>query len=150
MRTMFSLLMLFVLAGCSSWNISYAPVPLNTSDQEAAEVVVIRDATYFAGEIGKRDNDWVVAVDDQPYAVLGTGQYTMFPVSVGKAHDVGIKRHDVWWHDSKVAVNLEPGRRYFYLAGVADLYSAGIKEISAEEGQAWMAKSRYVQVANPQ
>ncbi|MEJ2689783.1 MAG: hypothetical protein P8130_07510 [Deltaproteobacteria bacterium] len=149
MRKMLCFMVLFLLGGCSSWNVAYAPVPTNSTDQDTAEVVVIRDMTCFAGQAGKMDDNWLVAVDGHSYVGLRAGQYTMFAVSTDKAHEVGVKRHDVWWHDTKIPVILEPGNRYFYLAGVADLYSAGIKQITEEEGKAWMAKNRYIQVANP-
>lgn len=149
MRKMLFFILLFGLAGCSSWNVAYAPVPLHTADKDAAEVVVIRDMTYFSGTIGKMDNTWVVDVDDHAYAGLRPGQYTMFAVSTDKAHKVGVKRHDVWWQDTSVPVILEPGQQYYYLARVADPTSVGFNEISPEEGRAWVAKSHYVQVANP-
>ena len=149
MRKMLCLMLLLGLSGCSSWNVAYAPVPLHTADLDTAEVVVIRDMTYFAGTIGKMDDNWVVAVDDHAYAGLRPGQYTMFSVSADKAHEIGIKRHDVWWQDTKVPTILEPGKRYYYLARVADMTSVGFDAITPEEGQAWVGKSRYVQVANP-
>lgn len=150
MHRMLCFMLLFVLTGCSGWNVVYAPVPLNTSNQETAEVVVIRDMTYFSGQLGKSQDNWVIAVDNRNYAGLRPGQYTMFPVSVDKSHHLAVKHYDIWWHDSKIQVILEPGQRYYYLVGVTeDHLSAGIKQISAEEGQAWVAKSHYVQVANP-
>lgn len=150
MRRMLCFVLLFVLAGCSGWKVAYAPVSLNTPDQNTAQVVVIRNMTYFAGQVGRMKKIWVVAVDDHNYASLRPGQYTMFPVSVNKGHEIGVKRYDLWWHDTKIPVALEPGQRYYFLARVdTDQNTVGIKQINAEEGKAWMAKSRYVQVANP-
>lgn len=149
MRRMLCFMLLFVLAGCSSKNVAFDPVPLNTKAPEVAEVVVIRDLTYFYGQDDTNKGGWVVALDDRNYSRLLPGQYTIFPVPTGEPHSISVKRWDVWWHKEQIQALLEPGKRYYYLTGVGDLYSTGLHQVEEEEGRAWMVKSNYVQVTRP-
>ena len=149
MRKMFWFMLLVLLAGCSTSTIVYDPVALSSGDPETAEMVVIRDATYFPGQLDSTQDHWVVAVDGRNYAGLGFGQYTKFQASAGEAHELAVKRQDIWWHKEILPVLLEPGKKYYYLTGVKDHTMVGITQISEEEGQAWMARSSYVQVSNP-
>lgn len=149
MRRIFCFMLLLLLSGCSTRNIVYDPVALHSGDPETAEVVVIRDATYFPGQIDSTQDHWVVAMDGRNYAGLGIGQYTLFQASAGVAHELAVKRQDIWWHEEKVPVLFEPGKRYYYLTGVKDHTVVGVTRITEEEGQAWMSRSRYVQVRNP-
>jgi len=140
--------MLVVLAGCSSRNLAFDPVSLRNSNSDTAEVVVIREPTRFMGQKGKASDRWIVGVDGRNIGELLPGQYTFFTVPTGDTHEMAIKRWDVWWHEASLPVVLEPGKRYYYVVGVFDLFSSGISATSAEQGRAWMAKSRYVPVKN--
>ena len=149
MRKFLCFILLLVLSGCTSWNIAFDPVSLRNRTTDDAEVVVIRDLTRFSGTAGTTLDRWVVGLDGHHYGELRPGQYTIFAVPTDEAHNLEVKRWDVWWHVASAPVIFEPGRRYYFLVGVSDLFSSGLLAISEEQGRAWMAKSRYVQVNKP-
>jgi len=140
--------LLAVMAGCSSRNLAFDPVSLRNPKSESAEVVVIREPTRFMGQKGSASDRWVVGVDGRNIGELLPGQYTFFSVPTNDPHAMEIKRWDMWWHKASLPVILEPGKRYYYVVGVFDLFSSGISATSEEQGKAWMAKSRYVPVKN--
>jgi len=148
-RLLCFVLLVLLSSGCSSRNLAYDPVPIKNRAPDAAEVVVIRDLTRFAGQEDTAMDRWVVGLDGRNYGELRPGQYTIFPVPTEQAYSLEVKRWDVWWHVASLPVIFEPGKRYYYLAGVSDLFSAGLSPLSEEEARAWLAKSRYVPVNNP-
>ena len=122
------LMLVFILAACTSGKTEFFPSRGNSTD--VAEVAVIRQSRMFGLGFSMK-----VLLDGEVIARLKAGQHVTFFVEPG-VHNIGIPK-------SNINVMLESGRRhYFAIKTDSSQFGFEIERISEKKGIQWMAQSR--------
>ena len=129
-----------IFAGCAGPKAHLQPVTV-AEGKTAAEVVVIRDMTYYLKDFEGNVDPWVVAIDGTGIAELWMGEYTSFRVEAGRSHTLTIRRWDTWWQDVDEPFVFEPGEKYYFLAS-AGTFAVKISRLDPEQGMVWVDHSR--------
>jgi hypothetical protein len=133
------LLLSVVVSACTAAGpIASNPLPKIEVPEKAAEVVVIRENSFYGG--GKT---YRILLDDREIFGINSGEYTRFKVSHGK-HSVGVKCNVSFGipMTDKIDVDLEPKISSYYFLS-KKFQCASIEPKPAQEGEALVGKSTY-------
>jgi hypothetical protein len=139
-RTDVVLLMLsVVVSACTAAGpIVSNPLPKIAEPDKAAEVVVIRENSFYGGAKTYR-----ILLDDREIFGINSGEYTRFKVSYGK-HSIGVKCNVSFGipMSDKIDIDLEPKTTSYYFLS-KKFQCANIEPKLAQEGEVLVGKSTY-------
>lgn len=140
-KTIFSLLLLFLISGCNRFAAPIAPA-IDPASPAAVKVHIFRDRSAFVGNQGS-DESWVVGIDDRALCRLKPGEYAVLDTTEGDAHAVTVKHLLAWWHESREPFVAEPDTDYYFVTGVRD-NSVYVEKIDGVEAVAYIRDSAQV------
>lgn len=132
-----------IFAGCAAPQAHLQPITVDDEGSGAtAEVVVIRDMSYYLKDFNGNVDPWVVAIDGNSVAELWMGEYTTFRVEAGRSHTVTIRRWDTWWQDVDEKWIPLKGEKYYFLSS-AGTFAVKISRLPPEQGKVWTDHSKF-------
>jgi len=143
LNKMFFIALVLILSGCAGPHGLLNPLPVVSSPENSAEVVIVRNNNFAGSAV-----NYKVTLDALEIMAIGIGEHTRFNVDSGN-HAIGVICNGGWApgdHVNEKSVYMQPGSVHYFMARAGGV-CAVIEIIDEQKAKKYIAQDKFIELA---